>query len=357
MKVEDLKKALAVVMNIPAATSFSELFRGIELGPQCIRAVSEYGNIEYWIDIPEITTPVRISAASFDSVVRSLPQSADVALTPNATQLDWKCGAARGHWSYLSADAPIPVIVSDGYKFAWVPGTEFAEAMEIASAASQVMTATVGLFGIVVEHIGDPLRISASNTVALSTATVPAGVYAGPAVFTLRPPTQTTLIKFLRAEPTAQVEAVDNVGVFVLSKQFVCHLPLSPPLERALAPVIDAHVAATQTLKINPDAIKQFLIRARGLIEKNSTGEVSLKIANGQIILEHVGLSSRAEEYFLAEGGDPTKTFDSVQLPIKVMISALSHVDTVVLDYLATNRIVLRGVSPDNTQIIGGRAK
>lgn len=356
MQVQALQKALNVVLNIPSATSFSEVFRGLELSNKCIRAVSEYGNIEYWIDIPEITSPVRINAGAFDSVIRSLPGSSDVALKINPTQLDWSCASARGHWSYLSADAPIPNIDPGNVPFDWQPGPEFAEAMEVASSASQVMTVSVGLFGVVTELLGDKLRISASNTVALSTSTVDAVKYAGLQTFTLRPPTTTTLIKFLRQEPTAKV-VVTDVGIFVLTDNFVCHLPLSPPLERSLADVINAHSAATQTLKINTDAIKQFLVRARGLLEKNSSGDVSLKVTGGKIILEHVGLASRAEEYFLAEGGDPTKEFDSVLLPIKVMITALSHVDTVVLDYLGQNRIILRGSKPDNTQIIGGRAK
>lgn len=354
MKVSDIQQATKILNKISNQSSISELFRCVELTSNGFRTCSEYGNCEVWIDLP-IQGPLLINTAAFTSVINSLPSSSDIEFRQTNEKLSWSSGSAKGHWALNSFTQSIPLIPSNK-DFTWIPSSEFADALDLASSACQSMTVSIGLFGVIFEVVDNRLRLSSSNSISLATSSIPLDGYPIRETITIRPPIPSILSMLLKENKEMQV-AIDKDGIYCLSKSGAVQLPLSPPLELSLGDVIAKYQNAEHIAKIEAKAISQFLNRAKALSDKNLPVEVSLQVSQGKLLLEQKSAASSSEEYFLCQGIDPSKTFDSVVLPLNLMQTSLGHATEAVLDHLGGNVLVLRGEKPQFMHIVGGKSK
>jgi len=355
MKASILQRASKLLLKFSNNSSMSELFRCMEVSPDGFRAISEWGSIEMWQENPDIKAPILVNTAAFCAVVNSLSPDTELLLDPTPEQLNWKAGSAKGHLAYPSIQQQIPLI-SSSKNFTWTPPKDFPDALELAVTACQSMTVSIGLYGILVENTNGNIRMTSSNNTSLATSKVSSVGYPTTETLTLRPPVPHILATLLRADSTAKLDVALD-GIFVLGSTFVAQLPLSSALEHQLGPVIDKFTTENDVIKINPKAISTFLARAKALTDKSIPVEVTLSIGAGNLVLKQTGGAASSEEFFLAEGISAEKNFNSVVIPLALLLPSLEHSDRAVLDYLKDNILVLRGDAPTFTHIIGGKAK
>ena len=353
MNVEKLQKAAKLLSNIINDASPTTLYRAVEINDASIRAASEYGNIEVFLEPTGLTEPFLFIGAAFCDVINSLPKAADIALTHEGTQLSWKCGRAKGSWKSIPSRDSLPLIVHES--FPWVPRADFQKALELGASCCVSAASSIGLYGVVAKVDDETLRFLSSSGANFAMASIEKGFFPG-GDFTLRPPTPKTLCSLLNAGEQLAMDITAD-GIFILSNEFAAHLPLAAPLEGNLMKIAKKFDKSTLSVKIDPEGVNAFLVRARALTEKSMEAKVILKVTAGELLLEHVGIASSLEETFLAEGLDPSLSFASVALPVAAFIQALGHADTAVFDYMPNKIMVLRGSEPDFICIISSGAK
>jgi hypothetical protein len=353
MQVEKLQKAAKLLSTIINDASPTVLYRSVELSETSVRATSEYGNIEVFLEDTGPKEPFLFVGAAFCDVVNSLPKDAELTMSREGNQIAWKCGRAKGTWISQPIKDSLPLIQHDS--FPWTPSPELQKALDLGASSCVAAAAAIGLYGVIAKVDGEILRFLSSSGGNFSMASIDKAGYPG-GDFTLRPPTPKTLSSLLSAGENVTMD-ITAEGIFILSDGFVAQLALAAPLEGNLVKIAKRFNAKACTVKIDPEGVKTFLIRARALTEKSTEAKVILKVEAGELLLEHRGIASSLEETFLAEGLDPSISFSSVALPVGGFIQALGHADTVTLDYLPNNVLVLSGENPDFVQIISSGFK
>lgn len=353
MRVSEFQKVSKILGRITNNASITNLYRSAEVGIETIRACSEYGNIEFWVEPTGLTNPVLINTAAFIGVSSSLPADAEIAILNKDNQIQWKCGDAKGHWTGQPTDRGIPQISHE--TFDWAPPKEFGKALQLAASACQAQTVAIGLYGVMLDASGENIRLMSSNSTSFAMASIPKGDYPGGSV-TLRPPIPAIIAAILGAEPEARMD-VTSEGIFILAPSLVAHLPLAAPLEHDISKIISKFSDNQYPITVDSGAIRKFLNRAKALADKGFPVAVSFRVAEGRLLLEHHSVSASAEEYFLSDGIDPSWTFSSVELPVDLLLIAMEHVTAASLDYLGQNILVLRGENPTFAHIIGGVVK
>jgi len=356
VKVEEIQKAAKVVSRVASQNSITHLSRCLEIGPVAIRGYSEVGNVEYGVDIPDLKSACLVNAAAFLAIINSFDPGAELSLELKGDRIAWKCGSAKGHLTLVVLNDRIPVITYNNYP--WEPPKEFADALDLASSACQAMTVSVGLYGVVLEKNEGMLRVASSNAMSLASAWVPLNSYPGRDKVTLRPPVPSIIADLLRAAGDSPMMDITSSGVYVLGTNLVAHLPLSAPLSYDLDPILARYTEANHVAKINSGAVQKFLGRSKALADKGTPFLVTIRITEGQIVLEQSSVAAASEQYFLADGlGVGTKEFSSVALSGELMATSLGHIQEVVLDYLEGNTLVFRGTEPKFKHVIGGAAR
>lgn len=358
MQVSPLVSAVKVAAKISNPGSLTPLHRSIELGPECIRACSEYGNIEIFEGVAGLEKPVLLETNSLLAVLSSLSGSEEVAFELKGTALYWKSKDAKGHWQTVQQEHKIPQI--DHQTFPWKPTADFGEALVIASSACAASAVSIGLFGVelsidssVNPHV---LRLISSNSIALAYTEVEAGVLSGSmqtSKIVLRPPVPSILAAVMKACKDPMLDLTSE-GIYLYSEQMVAQLPVSVPLGHDLLAVLAKYPNAQHMAEVNSGALKKFLARAKTLADKKATVQIGLRIDAGRLALEHRGLTASSEEYFLAGGLDQSISYSSVALPLDMLITPLEHVDGIILDYLPDNILILVGVDYGFQYVVGG---
>lgn len=350
MKAANLSALAKLAGKISNPSSLSSLYHSIELGPELMRCCSEFGILEIKTDPTGLDKPCLVDAGSVLSIAASLPTTGDVELEEKNNQFHWKSGAAKGHLNLITTDNKIPVI--DHKDFPWKPPLTLADALLLASCACQAAAVSVGLYGIVLEPEGQNLHLLSCNSISLAASTVELGTFPGSKI-TIRPPVPTIISALIRTCPNCMLD-VTKEGIFIEGDWLRAHLPLGVNLNQDLLKLAGNFTQKTNTAKIDNAAVKKFINRARALSDKNVSFTVGLRVENGKLALEHRGIGSSTEEYFLAEGLDSTLNFASVALPADMLLLPLGFIENVIFDYLPAQQLVLKGSNPDFTYVVGG---
>jgi hypothetical protein len=351
MKVADYKKTSKIVEYVANNASISQLYKCVELGPESIRVCSEFGNVECFHEKVNLSNPTLVLASAWLGVIQSLPAEAELQLEETDNVINWKCGDASGHWTTVVPNGTIPFIEHE--KFNWAPHSQFVKAMDLGSSACQASTVTTGLYGLLVQVKNGKLRMMSSNNVSFAMAEVDKTGYEGPSI-TLRPPVPTILGKLISSSSQALVDICET-GIYIMSPWFVAHLPLSTPLEHDITKIVESFSDIKIPTKIDSAAIKNFLVRVQSLADKGIPIYITFKVEAGKMMLEHTSTAASTEEYFLAGDLDPNLSFKTIKLPHSLLKSSIEHVNSVSLDYLERNVLVLKGEDPDFTHIVGGQ--
>jgi len=349
MRVGLLACAVKIASKVVNPSSFSPIHRCIELGPNCVRACSEYGTIQIPVET-ELSEPALLDCVAVGAVIRSLGQYEEVYLHSEGNRVYWSNDNAHGHWDVVKEDNQIPAISHSS--FPWKPPDSFADALLLASSAVDAASVSIGIYGLVIERRGKLLRLVSSNSISLALAVVPGEGYPTRDRITIRPPIPSILASLLRLYPDLMLD-VTRDGIFVEDDQVCCQLPLSPPLDHDLFAVADRFSTKKITAEIDPAAVKRFLLRAKALTNRHMSSVVELRIEAGNLILLHKAFTSRTEEYLLADGIDPSASLAPLLLPIELMTVPLEHVDTVVLDHLPQGVLVLQREHPTFEYVLG----
>ena len=362
MKAEILSGVCKIAAKISNPSSLTSLYKAVELGPETVRCCSEFGNFEMSIDPTGLTKEYLLDAGALSAIPMSLPPKEEIHLEEKDGRMHWKAGSAKGTLNFVQSDHKIPKI--DHTSHPWVPQPGLADALALSGSACQAQAVSVGLFGIDLVADGDKLRILSSNSITLAQACVEKGTFPKDKI-TIRPPVHNIIGSFISSCPNCKMDVTEQ-GIFLEGDWLKAHLPLGVKLDHDLKVILDKFPTATNTAKINTQALKRFINRARALADKHTSFTVAFKVDKGQIALAHSGIASSTEEYFLADGLDPNLKFTSrgfeqteaeaasVPLPAALLMLALPYVDTVVLDYLPQQRLVLKGINPDFTYIVSG---
>ena len=327
-------------------------FRGVELGQDEVFCHSECGKIVVKTEKTELAERCLVSASALNAVLNSLPENGDIKFELKDALL-WKCNSSKGSLSKIFSETPIPDLNLHDGDYPWLPDKTVAEALVLASAACQQASVSIGAYGVVLYNREDKLRIMSSNSASLAEASLPAKDYPPIDCVTVRPPIPNTLAAIIKyCDPEIAVDVTSD-GIFVLGKDVMAELSLSLPLSVDLFAVSGKYTERKHVTKVKSEEIRKFLVRANALVDKHDA-TVILGVEEGQIKLEHKGVAGSSEEYFLADGLDPSISFTGVQLPIYLVATALRGIDSVVLDYLTDKVLVLTGSSPEFKYVISG---
>lgn len=354
MQVGKLRSAMDVVTAISNTVSLTPLYRSVQLGPQYIRAVSEFGNVEIMEGVTGLTDTVYVETTAFNTVISSLNRSSEITVELNGTSLAWKAGEARGHWQTVQQEHKIPAI--DHTHYPWKPTKEFPEALLIAASACMSSAVSMGLYGVELSFEEGKLKMISSNSIALAYTEIDAGEINDPNLkkLTLRPPVPAILAKLFAVSKEVFMD-VQQDGLHFRSEYLAAHLPVATDLAHNLRAILAKFPSSEYIAGVNTTALKTFLSRARALADKKQTVQIGLKVTGGKMVLEHRGLTSSSEEYFLAEGLETTASFDSVSMPLDMLLTPLEHVDGVILDYMTQKTLVLVGADYGFSYIVGGK--
>lgn len=354
MKGKTLTSVCKIAGRISNPGSLTSLYRSIEIGPNTIRCCSEFGNLSLIVESTGLENPVLINTLELTAIAISIPPEAEVTLEEKDNRLHYftasPTGADQGTLSFVQTDYSVPVITHKN--FPWTPPADFADALLLASSACQAAAVSLGLYGIVIEPVGDKLNFMSSNTISLALSTVEKGSYPAGKI-TLRPPVHGIIASLLTAYQGATMDVTDD-GIFILGDGVMAQLPLGQNLDHDLKSYADKFTSSAEVAKISSSAVKKFITRARSLTDKKSTFNVSLKVESGKLVLMHEGISSTTEQWMLAEGLDQSINYESKSFPADLLITPLEYIQVLVLDYLKDAQLVLKGESPHFTYVIGG---
>lgn len=350
MKAATLSSLAKLASKISNPSSLSSLYHSIELGPELMRCCSEFGILEVSTEPTGLTNPCLVDAASMLAIASSLPGTGDVNLEEKNNKINWVCGSAKGHLNLITTDSVIPPLTHA--EFPWKPSTTLADALLLASCACQAAAVSVGLYGITLEPAGDKLHLLSSNSISLAAATLELGTFPGGKI-TVRPPVPSIIAALIRTCPGCMLD-ITKEGIFIEGDWLKAHLPLGVNLTHDLLKLAGSFTSTINVAKIDSVAVKKFINRARALSDKNVSFTVGLKVEAGKLALEHRGIGSSTEEYFLAEGLDATLNFASVALSGDMLMLPLGFVDNVVFDYLPAQQLVLKGSNPEFLYVVGG---
>jgi len=362
MLVSTLTNAVKLAAKMANSNSLTPLYRSIELGPETIRACSEFGNVEIWTGVEGLSVPVLLEASSLLAVLTSLDDADEITFTKKDAAVHWRCAEAKGHWMTVQQEHKIPAI-SIPERCEWHPPAGFGEALLVAGSACTTSAVSIGLYGVELSlgsaEEGFPLRMISSNSVALAYTEIsgdPTLGSLGATKLTLRPPIPSIFAHIVESTTNPTI-AFSSTGIFILSEELVALLPVAAPLEHDLLKVLAKYSNMENMIDVNVGALKKFLNRARTLADKKQSVQVGLRVDFGKLVLEHRGVTSSAEEYFLAEGIDETVSYASVSLPLDMLITPLAHVDGIVLDYLPQKILIMVGADYGFQYVLGGGAK
>jgi hypothetical protein len=355
MNVKKLNEVMRIASRVTNPSSLTKLYRSVEISQNGLRVASEFGIFTVVTEDSGLIVPALLDAESVMAVVASLPPSSNLILTREEGKINWKAGRAKGSWNLVASDNVIPVLNHDS--FPWTPPETLATALLLASSACQAAAVSVGLYGITIEPVGEDLKLTSSNSISLASTTVPKGNYPTGKI-TVRPPVPSILAMLMNVA-TCTLD-VTNDGIFVNGcnaegvSWIKAQLPLGADLNYDLAALANQFAAITQVSPIDGDAVKKFLARARVMQDRNASFTVNLSVSEGNLILEHSGISASTEEVFLASGLDSTLTYQSTALAGDMLLIPLGAADRVVLDYLGARRLILRGNNPDFLFVVSG---
>lgn len=350
MQTKDLLGVTRLAGKLSNPSSLTSLYKSIEIGPTSVRCCSEFGNIEITVDPTGLENPVLLSCGAVNGVALSLPPGSEIILTETENKVNWKCNNAKGTWNLVASDHKIPKI--DHTDFPWIPPTTLGTALELASCACQFAAVSFGLYGITIEADGDKLHLLSSNTISLASATVDKGTFPSKKV-TLRPPVPAIIAALIGNCPNCVLDVTDE-GVFIKGDWLLAHLPLGSHLDHDLKDTVEKFSEVKHVAKIDSNAVKMFITRAKSLSEKSSSFKVTMKVEEGKLALEHAGISSSTEEWFLADGLDSSLNFNPLSLPADLLMLPLQYVQHAIFDYLPQNNLVMRGTNPDFIYVLSG---
>jgi len=327
-----------------------------------VRCCSEFGNIEILTETTDIANPVLVDTAAVLAITGSLPGDNEIAFTQNENKICWNSGSACGTLNAVFSEHQIQEL--NHANFPWTPSADLANALVLASSACQAAAVSVGLYGIVLEPEGDKLHLLSTNAVALASVTIEKGTFPELADFfidpvtkkkkvTLRPPVPGIIASFISNCPNCTLD-VTAEGIFIKGDWLKAHLPVSIPLEHDLKTIADKFTSAIQVAQIDNAAVRSFITRARALSDKNAFFTVGVKVEAGKLILTHNSIASSSEQWFLAEGINPTLHYDSVPLPADMLMVSLPHIKSATFDYLASKQLVLTGTDPSFVYVVSG---
>lgn len=350
MKVSALSSVTKLLSRISNQSSLTALYRSIELDKAGAKCCSEFGNIAIDLEDTGLSKAVLLDTGSVQGVANSLPADSDITFTEKENKLDWKCGAAKGHWNLVMSDHKIPAL--NHAEYPWTPNEKLPEALVLASSACQAAAVAVGLYGITIEPNGDNLHFLSSNSISLASAVIEKGTFPTTRI-TLRPPVPGIIAALITACQNCTLD-VTAKGIFIKGDWLKAHLPLGANLEHNLMETAEKYQTVNHTAKIDGNAVKRFITRARSLTDKHASFTVALRVEQGKLVLTHAGIASSTEEFFLAEGLPQDINYNSVALPADMLLISLAHIETVVFDYLKDSTLVLRGTNPEFVYVIGG---
>lgn len=353
MKVKTLAGFCKIAARISNPSSLTSLYRSIELGSNSLKCSSEFGNLHILLsEDTGLKNLCLLDTKDLLNVVTSLPNDGDLVLDEKVNKINWSCDSAKGTLNHVQSDhKALPI---NHNFFPWSPPDDFSNAILLAGCACQAAAVSIGLYGIAIEPDGNYLHFISSNTISVAATKIELGSYPGKKKVTLRPPVQEIIAALIASCPNCVLDVTDD-GIFILGDWLMAHLPLGIDLDHDLKTLASKYVLANETVKINPAAVKKFITRAKNLTEKKSDFTVSLKIEGGKLILMHEGISSSSEQWFLAEGIDEKIVYAPISLPAELLLLPLEFVQVLVLDYIKSEQnLVLKGVTPDFTYVLGG---
>src|SRR5580698_4309331 len=104
MLVKDLVALCNLASKISNPNSLTNLYRSIQLGPNLMQVCSEFGNMEVAVENGTGLIENRLLDLKSLASVKTLPPHSVITFTENESDLEWKCGAAKGKWNYVIPD-------------------------------------------------------------------------------------------------------------------------------------------------------------------------------------------------------------------------------------------------------------
>lgn len=349
MNVNELNAITKISSRFSNQSSLSTLYRSVELNDTSLRLESEWGAVEMSIPSTGIKNPSLVSSVQLNSL-NNFPPEEEIEFTEKDNKIYWQIGRAKGGWDLVSTDHKIKKLKHDSYP--WIPPAHFSDALRVASSACEAAAVSAGLYGITIEPREGKLHIISSNRTALAASQVDGTGYPA-GLITLRPPIPKLAALILDSYGNCKMDVTDR-GMYILGDGISVFLPFGADLEHNLWEIASNYMGREKVIAVDSMAVKKFITRARALTDRKVSFTIGIRIDKGQMILEHRGIASEMEEMFISEGGDETLNYKSVSYSADMMLEPLEYVQSVVLDYLPNQQMILCGKDPDFIFVVGG---
>lgn len=341
----DLHKALAPFRLVSNRNALSPTYRSLEISPGIVRGCSNYAQLELALDImPADKEPVVVDATAFLAVIASLPDNLEVDIETEDGVMVWSCGQAKGRLALLPGiTMPVierPVISRREAAKRWTPTPAFRAALELGaiSCANDSMAST-GMFGIVIDN-RKVLSVLSCDGATISHATVMDGVLdAAPALSVISPEAAVLLRMLLASDGKLEFEAK---SLYFSNGMTKCLIKQLPPLKHDLASMLKKYETADIVAEVPTDRITAFIRRVGALTENKRNAHVSIGASDGRMTLSFEEGTASSEEYYLVEGLE-IPDLPLVSLDASKTARALSHIDSIILDHVDRQVIILRG--------------
>ena len=335
--------------------ALSPVYSTIELTPTRMYGCSAYAMMEVHGDIG-INKSCFVNAATFITVIDSLPERGDVTLVVTEGSLNWKCGRARGKLALVKLDTEMPKINRRMDKNnAWKVDRLFSKTLQLgAISCDNNSLSSVGMYGIVVDNRKYTTIYSSDNTTVSACRLGEYNVEQMPDMFTLPPEGAMLLAAVCKNGGTAEFSDTDvfyyNEGVKVLIRY-------SMPLRHDISKILERNLVSEDMVVQLPEGrMEAFMKRVNAIAESQRHATVSLHVKKDRISLSFDEGTAASDEYYVVTGLEPTKGMDAVHMSAAKVARALAHVNTVVLDRLADRVVILRGDAPLYYYIVAGKA-
>lgn len=334
MKTSELSEVLSIFSKVCRRSAMTDEYRCLLLSPTGIRGAAPFGVVEADIELP-IREPAYVDGEKFIALIKTFVAD-EVELDAKKTSLHWSCGSARGQFG-LRAVKPPPLIKLPSEERLDL-SEEFGDALSLAATScdSPALLA-MGLYGVVLEPIGEDLVAYASNNRTVSSAVLGAADSFS-SNLTLSPDAVRLLVLASREEGAVLSAEESLIGVEAPRLRLL--LRQVAPLKQDVRSTVTKFTKSEKSVALQRGPISEFLRRVSVLTEDRGQSRVRLTVQKNRTLLEFQNGSYSSEGWCENEGADFSASADIDLMDFSAIVGKVDHI---VFDYVDSGIVVLTG--------------
>jgi len=350
-----LAARLTPFKHIVSRTAAAPMYRAIELSPDKVKGCSSFAVLEAYMEIG-VDHPVYIDALSFLSIVSSLPPNEELKLSQKDGSVMWTCGPASGKLAIMEIKE-VPGIPPEQIGTPVKANKLLGHMLDFgALSCDSAALGAAGVYGVTIYNDKKGVLVCSTDNTTVSSATSNRRIAGVPELVTLPPPGSELLGAIIDDDGTLEF---GNNGVIYQSEQLACYVRQVPALtlDTPIKDIVEEYSGSDIVARIPQDRIAAFVRRANALTENKRHARVLVAASDGCLNLSFQEGTSESEEFILSEELTGVPDIEPVPLSASKVARALSYIDSIVLDYVDRNVMILTGSNSGFRYLISGTSR